>query len=156
MTSPAFISAYFPWVPGRKGPIVSQARQLQMLHLLHIFFVQLSNNEDNSVQNAIKFFCCELCFQIHGIYCHITAKLDRFLSEPAQVQVKPKAGYFLPDGPSSPFSHIVTSTHLPEGLRLTVVLCPPLSGTCAVIGGFVLLCQFVSAHLLTPYYYFPV
>lgn len=125
VTSPALTSARFPWVSGRKGPIVFSARQLETLHILQFFlWSSLVTMRIILSKNAIKFFGMSCALQIHGIYSHITAKLDRFLSEPDQVWIKSKASYLLDGGPSPPFSPIMTSTHLPEGLGVIVALCP--------------------------------
>lgn len=64
VTSPILTSTSFPWVSGRKGLIVSQARKLEMLHVLHFFFflnLAHSNNEDDSVQKSNQVFWHELC-----------------------------------------------------------------------------------------------
>lgn len=100
---------------------MSCARQLERLQLLHFFSVQPSNNEDNTVQKSNQvcfFFGMNCALQIHGIYCYIAAKLDRFLSEPGQVQVKPKMGYLLPDGPWPIFTRrdLHTSARGPAGV----------------------------------------
>ena len=128
VTSAALTSACFPWVSGRKGPIVFSARQLRDSTYLAIFsLVSLVTMRIILSKNAVKFFGMNRALQIHGIYSHITAKLDRFLSEPDQVWVKSKASYLLDGSPSPPFLPIMTSIHLPEGLGVIVACClsPP-------------------------------
>lgn len=57
VTSAALTSACFPWVSGRKGPIVFSARQLRDSTYLAIFsLVQSGNNENNSVQKCSQVF----------------------------------------------------------------------------------------------------
>lgn len=72
--------------------IVSWARKLEILNLLHLFFFcpAHSNNEGNSAKKT-TFLGMHCAVQIHGIYCHIIAKLDKFLSEPSQIQGQLKA-----------------------------------------------------------------
>lgn len=78
--------------------IVSWARRLEMLCFLDY------NNEGNSVQKSNLDFWLELPVQMHRIYCHMTAKCDRFLSDPGQIQARPK-GHCLPTW------HLITSSN---------------------------------------------
>lgn len=78
--------------------IVSWARRLEMLCFLDY------NNEGNSVQKSNLDFWLELPVQMHRIYCYMTAKCDRFLSDPGQIQARPK-GHCLPTW------HLITSSN---------------------------------------------
>lgn len=65
VTSPVLTAAYFPGVPG-EWLLVSRARKLEMLQLLHFFFFcpAHNNNEDNSVQKSNQVFWHEVCSSI--------------------------------------------------------------------------------------------
>lgn len=117
MTSLTLTSASF--FHGLRGNrlMVSWARRLEMLYFLDC------NNEGNSVQKSNLDFWHELPVQMHRIYCHMTAKCDRFLSDPGQIQVRLK-GHCLPTWISSP---LPTSRGLDTGKMVTALsLCPPL------------------------------
>lgn len=93
VTSPVLTAAYFPGVPG-EWLLVSRARKLEMLQLLHFFFFFVQHTITMRIilsKKAIKFFGMKCALQSCGIHCHIAAKLDRSLSEPGHIQVLPKA-----------------------------------------------------------------
>lgn len=99
VTSLALTSASFPqgFKEKRVDCIPSQnVRDAACIAHFFFFLVQLTVTMRIILsKKAIKFFGMNCAAQIHRIYCHITAKLDRFLSEPGQIQVKTKAGCLL-------------------------------------------------------------
>lgn len=116
VTSPALTAAYSPRVPGERTDCVT-SQEVRDAASLAFFFVQHTITMRIILsKKAIKFFGMNCALQPCGIYCHITAKLDRFLSEPGYIQVKPKARC-LPHDARSCSSSTVTSMHLLEGLR---------------------------------------
>lgn len=91
VTSPALTSAHSSWVSERKGPIVSWARKLEMLHLLHFFFCPAhSNNEDNLVQKSNQGFWHELScsdpWSLLSHHCQVGQIVIRARSSPGEAQ----------------------------------------------------------------------
>lgn len=98
VTSAALTSACFPWVSGRKGPIVFSARQLRDSTYLAIFsLVQSGNNENNSVQKCSQVFWHELCssnsWNLLSYHCQVGQILVRARSSLSQVQGQLSLGW---------------------------------------------------------------